>query len=79
MLENICANATRGPASFGDCHEALGIFYCGLIQDLKIKGLIKPTDDASPYVSWDAGFLRGCSRWTGWGKCGGHANGVDSI
>ncbi|KAN0122748.1 hypothetical protein V8E51_001074 [Hyaloscypha variabilis] len=48
MLENICANATRGPASFGDCHEALGIFYCGLIQDLKIKGLIKPTDDASP-------------------------------
>jgi hypothetical protein len=59
MLENICANTTRGPASFGDCHEVLGIFYCGLIQDLKIKGLIKPTDDASPMCPGMLDFCEG--------------------
>jgi len=59
MLENICANATRGPADFGDCHEALGIFYCGLIQGLKTKGLIAPTDDASPMCPGMLDFCEG--------------------
>ncbi|KAE9381191.1 hypothetical protein N431DRAFT_457800 [Stipitochalara longipes BDJ] len=59
MLENICANGTHGPADFGDCHEALGIFYCGLIQDLKIKGLITLTDDASPMCPGMLDFCEG--------------------
>jgi hypothetical protein len=61
MLQNICANATRGPADFGDCREALGIFYCGLIQDLRIKGLITSTGDesASPMCPGMLDFCEG--------------------
>jgi hypothetical protein len=58
MLENICANATRGPASFGDCGETLSIFYCGMIQNLKFRRIIPASNDTSHDYPWMLDFVR---------------------